>query len=194
MPHSMTSEGLEITFATNHLGPFLLTNLLVDFMKRSAPSRIVFLGSFMHNKGYIDVSNLYGKNMERQRFNDTYNCTKLMNTICAGELAERLNGTGVTVTTVNPGIVMTEALRHYNILMRVIFNIIGFFFFKTAEEGAVSTIFCAVSEEAEGLTGKYVDSDCLIEIPAAKARDPAVTRKLWEACEAATSLTADPRQ
>nr|DBA29555.1 TPA: hypothetical protein GDO54_009777 [Pyxicephalus adspersus] len=192
MPFSITSEGLEVTYATNHLGPFLLTNLLVDLMKRSAPSRIIFLGSFMHNRGYIDTTHLYGKNLEKMKFNDAYNCTKLMNTICAKELAERLKGTGVTVNSVNPGIVMTDAMRYYSFLFRAIFNVIGFFFFKTAEEGAVSTIFSAVSEEAEGVTGKYIDSDCLIELPSENSRDPAVNKKLWEASEAATNLTGAP--
>ncbi|XP_077334421.1 retinol dehydrogenase 11-like isoform X1 [Lithobates pipiens] len=194
MPHAITSEGLQVTYATNHLGPFLLTNLLVDLMKRSAPSRIVFLASFMHTLGFIDISNLYGKNMEKHKVYETYNSTKLMNVICARELAERLKTTGVTVTSVNPGIVMTETMRYYNLLYRVVFNIIGIFFFKSAEEGAASTIFCAVSEEAEGLNGQYVDSDCVIELPSKKARDPAVNKKLWEASEAATNRIGGPGQ
>lgn len=194
MPRAITSERLEATYATNHLGPFLLTNLLVDLMKRSAPSRIVFLASLMHKQGYIDTSNLYGKNLEKQKVYETYNCTKLMNVICARELADRLKTTGVTVTSVSPGIVMTDAMRHYNLLFRAIFNVIGIFFFKSAEEGAASTIFCAVSEEAEGLNGQYVDSNCVIELPSEKARDPAVNKKLWEASEAATNRTGGPGQ
>ncbi|KAM5125125.1 dehydrogenase/reductase SDR family member 13-like, partial [Mantella aurantiaca] len=93
MPHSMTSEGLENTYATNHLGPFLLTNLLLDLMKRSAPSRIVFLASFMHNQGYVDPGHLYGRNLGKHQLNNSYNCTKLMNIMCARELADRLKGT-----------------------------------------------------------------------------------------------------
>ncbi|XP_075711464.1 retinol dehydrogenase 12-like isoform X2 [Rhinoderma darwinii] len=188
LPFSLTSEGLELTFATNHLGAFLLTSLLLDLLKRTAPSRIVFLSSFMHGLGKIDTSNLSGKNLQKNRLNDSYNDTKLMNTICAKELAKRLQGTGVTVNSVNPGIVMTEAMRNYNFLLRFIFNIVGFFFFKSAEEGAASSIYCSVSEEAEGLTGKYIDSDCSIVLPSDKTRDPAVNRKLWEACESATNL------
>ncbi|XP_040187901.1 retinol dehydrogenase 11-like [Rana temporaria] len=194
MPHAVTSEGLEVTYATNHLGPFLLTNLLVDLLKRSAPSRVVFLASLMHKQGYIDTSNLYGKNLEKQKIHETYNCTKLMNVISARELAERLKTTGVTVTSVSPGIVMTEAMRHYNLIIRVVFNVIGFFFFKSAEEGAASTIFCGISEEAEGLTGQYVNSDCVIELPSENARDPPLNRKLWEASEAATNRIGGPGQ
>ncbi|KAM4709698.1 retinol dehydrogenase 12-like [Discoglossus pictus] len=188
LPYSVTSEGLENTFATNHLGPFLLTNLLVDLMKKSAPSRIVFVASFMHTGGVINISHLKGQNLEKHRMNDSYNSTKLMNLIGANEFARRLHGTGVTVTSLNPGIVVTEAMRNYNIVMRFVFNLIGFFFFKTAEEGAASTIFCAASEEAEGLNGKYIDSDCTVVLPSETARDPAVAKKLWEACEEATGL------
>ncbi|XP_071988093.1 retinol dehydrogenase 12-like [Engystomops pustulosus] len=192
LPYAITPEGLELTFATNHLGPFLLTHLLLGLLKRTAPSRIIFLSSFMHGQGNVDTSNIWGKNLEKNRYNDTYNCTKLMNTICAKELATRMQGTGVTVNSVNPGIVMTEAMRNYSVLLRSIFNIIGFFFFKTAEEGAASTIFCSVSEEAEGLNGKYIDSDCTIVLPSEKTQDPAVNRKLWEACESATNLNTHP--
>ncbi|XP_069833187.1 retinol dehydrogenase 12-like isoform X2 [Dendropsophus ebraccatus] len=163
-----------------------------DLLKRTAPSRIIFLSSFMHGKGVIDTSNLWGKNLEKNSYNDSYNCTKLMNTICAKELATRLQGTGVTVNSVNPGIVMTEAMRNYPFIFRLVFNIIGFFFFKSAEEGAASTIFCSVSEEAHGLTGKFIDSDCTIVLPSEKTRDPAVNKKLWEACESATNLNTNP--
>ncbi|XP_053560363.1 retinol dehydrogenase 12 [Bombina bombina] len=189
MPFSITSEGLENTFATNQLGPFLLTNLLVGLMKKSAPGRIVFLSSFMHTLGTIDVSHLRAQNLEKHIMNDSYNCTKLMNVACANELARRLEGTGVTVTSLNPGIVMTDAMRNYNVIMRFAFKIIGFFFFKTAEEGAASTIYCAISEEAEGITGKYIDSDCTVVLPSEKTRDLAVAKKLWEACEEVTGLT-----
>ncbi|XP_069601126.1 retinol dehydrogenase 14-like isoform X1 [Ranitomeya imitator] len=190
LPYSITPEGLEASFATNHLGPFLLTHLLLDLLKRTAPSRIVFLSSFMHGQGTIDTSNLWGKNMEKYYMNVAYNCTKLMNTICAKEFANRLEGTGVQVNSVNPGIVRTSAIRHYHFLIQFIFNVIGWFFFKSAEEGATSTIYCCVSEEAEGLNGKYIDSDCTIALPSEKTHDPAINRKLWEACESATGLNS----
>ncbi|CAI9618984.1 unnamed protein product [Staurois parvus] len=194
LPSAVTSEGLELSYATNHLGPFLLTNRLLELMKRSAPSRIVFLSSFMHRRGFADPAHFYGRNLEDQKLDQTYNCTKLMNIMCAREMAERLKTTGVSVSSVSPGIAMTEAMRHYKLILRLVFNVLGFFFFKTAEEGAASTIFCAVSEEAEGLTGKYVDSNCMIELPSEKALDPAVNKKLWEASEAATNLIGDPGQ
>ncbi|KAM4049382.1 retinol dehydrogenase 14-like [Anomaloglossus baeobatrachus] len=190
LPYAITPEGLEVTFATNHLGPFLLTHLLLDILKKTAPSRIVFLTSIMHGQGKIDTSNLWGKNMERYYMDDSYNCTKLMNTICAKELAKRLEGTGVAVNSVSPGIAMTGAVRHYPFWVRFIFNVIGWFFFKSAEEGATSTIYCCVSEEAEGLNGKYIQGDCTIGRPSEKTQDPAINKKLWEACESATNLNS----
>ncbi|XP_068129563.1 retinol dehydrogenase 12-like isoform X2 [Hyperolius riggenbachi] len=194
LPRSVTSEGLEVTLATNHLGPFLLTNLLLDLMKRSGTGRIVFLSSFMHAAGFIDTNHLYGKNMEKLAFNKTYNCSKLWSMICAKELAKRLQGTGVTVNSVSPGVVLTEAIRNHRFFLRSIFNILGYFFFKTADEGAASTIYCAVSEEAESFQGKYIDSNCNIIQPSKKTSDPDLNKKVWEACEAATDLTANPEK
>ncbi|CAH2299092.1 retinol dehydrogenase 12-like [Pelobates cultripes] len=95
---------------------------------------------------------------------------------------------GVTVNSLHPGIVMTEAMRNYNVILRFVFYIIGLFFFKTAEDGAASTLYCAVSEEMEGITGKYIDSSSTLTLPSDTARDPAVAKKLWEACESATGL------
>ncbi|MEE6515532.1 hypothetical protein FKM82_024370 [Ascaphus truei] len=130
LPYAVTSEGLEATFATNQLGPFLLTNLLVGLMQRSGPGRVVFVSSFMHDRGFIDVRHLKGEELQKNTFNDSYNCTKLMNLMCANELARRLQGTGVTVNSLNPGIVVTEAMRHYPFIMRLLFRLIGAFFFK----------------------------------------------------------------
>uniref|UniRef100_A0A8C5QKB5 Retinol dehydrogenase 14 n=1 Tax=Leptobrachium leishanense TaxID=445787 RepID=A0A8C5QKB5_9ANUR len=188
LPQSITSEGFELTFATNHLGPFLLTNLLLDLMKSSNPSRIVFVSSVMHKKGLINIKNLRGEEISSFHVSENYSCTKLMNLVCANELARRLQETGVTVNSLHPGIVMTEAMRNYGFIMRFLFQLIGFFFFKSAEDGAASTIFCAVSDEMEGVTGKYIDSDCTLAVPSDKACDVAVAKKLWEACETATRL------
>ncbi|OCT96464.1 retinol dehydrogenase 11 [Xenopus laevis] len=188
LPYSMTAEGLENTFATNHLGPFLLSNLLTGLMSKSAPSRIVFVSSFNHKKGEIHLGHLRGQNIQGVRPDYPYNCSKLMNIMCANEMARRLHGSGVTVTSVDPGIVVTEAIRNYGIFIRLIFNLIGFFFFRTPQQGAVSSLFCAVSEEAEGLTGKYIDCDCQLVLPSAGAQDRPVSRKLWEASEEAVGL------
>ncbi|KAM4613921.1 retinol dehydrogenase 12 [Polymixia lowei] len=186
LPREITKDGLEVSFATNHVGPFLLTNLLLDLMKRSAPARIVNVSSFNHWKGKVDFSHFRGDNLT-YKMDLVYNHTKLHNVICTNEFARRLQGAGVTANSVHPGVVMTEVLRHYPFMIRFIFNLIGIFFFKSAEEGAVSTIYCAVAEETEGITGKYFDSDCSLVLPAPLARDPALAAKDFEFCERLTS-------
>ncbi|XP_028261329.1 retinol dehydrogenase 11 [Parambassis ranga] len=186
LPRQITKDGFEVSFATNHLGPFLLTNLLLDLMKRSAPARIVTLSSVNHKKGQVDFSHFRGENLV-YGMDKVYNHTKLHNIICTNELARRLQGTGVTANSVHPGIVKTGVLRHYPFWIRYCFNLLAFFFFKTAEEGACSTIYCAVAEELEGVTGKYFDSDCSLVLPAPLARDAALAVKDFEICERLTS-------
>ncbi|XP_042357824.1 retinol dehydrogenase 11 [Plectropomus leopardus] len=186
LPRQITKDGLEISFATNVLGPFLLTSLLLDLMKRSAPARIVNLSSLNHKKGQVDFSHFHGENLI-YHMDFVYNHTKLHNIILTNEQARKLKGTGVTANSVNPGIVMTEVIRHYSFMVRCIFNLVGIFFFKSPEEGAVSSIFCAVAEEMEGVTGKYCDSDCHLVLPAPLARDTALAVKDFEVCERLTS-------
>ncbi|KAF6731841.1 Retinol dehydrogenase 11 [Oryzias melastigma] len=186
LPRQITKDGFEASFATNHLGPFLLTNLLLDLLKRSAPSRIVTVSSLNHKRGKVDFSNFHGENLDYY-MDQVYNNTKLHNIICTNELARRLQGTGVIANSVHPGVVMTEVMRHYPFWIRYPFNAIGFFFFKSSEEGAVAPIYCAVSEELEGVTGKYFDSDCSLVLPAPLARDPALAVKDFEVCERLTS-------
>ncbi|CAJ1051517.1 retinol dehydrogenase 11 [Xyrichtys novacula] len=186
LPKQLTKEGLDMTFATNHLGPFLLTNLLLDLLKSSAPSRIVTLSSLNHKKGQVDFSHFHGENLT-YLMDTVYNNTKLHNIICTSELARRLKGTDVTANSVHPGVVMTEVMRHYPFIIQLLFNIIGFFFFKSPEEGAVSPIYCAVAEETEGITGKYFDSDCSLVLPSPLARDAALAVKDFEISERVTS-------
>uniref|UniRef100_A0AAX7TZI1 Retinol dehydrogenase 11 n=1 Tax=Astatotilapia calliptera TaxID=8154 RepID=A0AAX7TZI1_ASTCA len=157
-----------------------------DLMKSSSPSRIVSVSSVNHKRGNVDFSHFHGKNLS-YGMDQVYNNTKLHNIICTNELARRLKGTDVTANSVHPGIVMTEVMRHYSFWVRWIFNLIGFFFFKSPEAGAVSTIYCAVAEELEGVTGKYVDSDCSLTLPIPLARDAALAVKDFEFCERLTS-------
>ncbi|XP_066502359.1 retinol dehydrogenase 12-like [Hoplias malabaricus] len=186
LPKGITSDGLEVSFATNHIGPFLLTNLLLDLLKKSAPARIVNISSLVQWKGKVDFSHFHGENLTYE-MSSVYNHTKLHNVIWTNELARRLHGTGVTANSLHPGIVMTRVMRHYHWLVRLIFNMIGIFFFKSSEEGAVCPIYCAIAQETEGITGKYFDSDCSLVLPAPLARDPAIAAKAFEYCERLTA-------
>ncbi|XP_066041271.1 retinol dehydrogenase 12-like isoform X1 [Chamaea fasciata] len=211
LPFAITSEGFEQTFATNYLGPFLLTNLLLgecrgwgesgglwgllpahpllctDLLKASAPARVVNVSSFRHSKGTADSAFLTGQRSPGG-YDAAYNSTKLMNVLFTAELARRLQGTGVTANALSPGVVHTGIMRHFSFPVRALFSLLRPFM-KSAEQGAASTIFCAVSEEAAGITGKYFDSSCRLALPSAAARDAALARKLWEASERLTGLT-----
>ncbi|XP_048455791.1 retinol dehydrogenase 11 isoform X1 [Rhincodon typus] len=191
---AITSEGLELTIATNHLGPFLLTNLLLDLLKRSTNARIVNVSSMNHRRGKVDFKHFKGENPPTSGKDAMYNNTKLMNVLFTEELSQRLKHTGVTVNAVHPGVVMSEIMRNYNVLLRIIFNLIGIFFFKFSEEGAVSPIYCAVSKEMDGVSGKYIDSDCSLTLPSPLAQDQALAKKLWEVSESFTGLTNDKSQ
>nr|XP_033810294.1 retinol dehydrogenase 11-like isoform X1 [Geotrypetes seraphini] len=186
---SVTSEGLEFSYATNHLGPFLLTNLLLDLMKQSSSGRIVNVSSFMHKKGMVNFKHLKGEDLPKfQPSGSVYNSSKLMNILFTNELARRLQDTGITANSVNPGIVKTNIMRHFRWNMRILYVIICFLFFKSSAEGAISSIYCAVSEEVSGITGKYFTSDCTLTLPSPEARDLAMARKLWDVCEELTGL------
>lgn len=112
-PQSTTKDGIETQLGVNHMGHFLLTNLLVDVLKQSAPSRIVVLSSIAHTRGTINQTDL---NLS-QAYDEAaaYNQSKLANVLFTRELAKRLAGSGVTVNAVHPGIVDTELMRHMSI-------------------------------------------------------------------------------
>ncbi|XP_072192677.1 retinol dehydrogenase 12-like [Excalfactoria chinensis] len=187
LPFGVTAEGLERTFATNYLGPFLLTNLLLDLMRASAPARIVTVSSFRHSAGSADGRYLTGQRRPGG-YDPMYNSSKLMNVLFSAELARRLQGTGVTANSLNPGVVSTGIMRNFSWAVRGLFFLISPFI-KSAQQGAVSTIYCAVSEEASGISGKYFDSDCSLTLPSAAARDAGLARKLWEESERLTGLS-----
>ncbi|XP_078534870.1 retinol dehydrogenase 12-like [Lissotriton helveticus] len=189
LPLSVTSEGLELTYATNQLGAFLLTNLLLGLMRQSTEGRIVVVSSLTHRQGKVDLRHLKGEGTQKLSMNGAYNNTKLMNVLFSNELARRLQGTGLIVNSVNPGIVRTEVMRNYSWILRLLFHAIGLLFFKSPEEGASSTIYCAVAEDVSGISGKYFDSDCSLVLPSEEARDMALATKLWDACERATGLS-----
>uniref|UniRef100_UPI00398F3FF0 retinol dehydrogenase 13-like n=1 Tax=Pristiophorus japonicus TaxID=55135 RepID=UPI00398F3FF0 len=129
---TISSEGLELTFATNHLGPFLLTSLLLDLLKSSQNARIVNLSSVIHREGEIDFRHMRGQNLPSSWKDVKYSNTKLMNVLFTLELSNQLRHTGVTVNAVHPGIVQTEIMRNQKIYIRVISKLLGIFFFKVS--------------------------------------------------------------
>jgi len=149
-----TGDGLERTFAVNHLAPFLLTNLLLDLLTSSAPARVVTVSSGAQAMGRLDVEDLQGeRGYSGQR---AYNQSKLANVLFTYELARRLAGTGVTATALHPGVVRTNFGRDdptgpMRLLIRVVEP-----FMKTPERGAQTSIHLASSPDLALVTGQDV--------------------------------------
>ncbi|MDQ4064128.1 MAG: SDR family oxidoreductase [Actinomycetota bacterium] len=179
-----TSDGMETTFAINHLAPFLLTNLLLDLLEKSAPSRIVTVSSEGHRWGKLDLDDLQSE--RRYRGMQVYGMTKLANIMFTYELAERLRGTGVTATTMHPGGVSTNFGKNNNGVMTLLFRAFKPFM-RTPEQGADTVIYLASSPDVEGMTGKYL-ADRKIKVAADQAHDENLRKRLWEKSEELTGL------
>nr|CAD7449058.1 unnamed protein product [Timema bartmani] len=187
----MTEDNLVLGMQANHFAPFLLTNLLAGLLRDSAPSRIVNVSSLLHKYCKLDLENL---NCEKS-FNktDVYSVSKLNNILMTSELSRRLKGTGVTANSLHPGVIKTEIMRQMPALMLAVTNFFMGIFAKDAVEGAQTTIYLAVSEEVEGLTGKYF-ADCKEVTPSAAARDEGLAKKLWEKSEELVKLKPQEMQ
>ncbi|XP_072909536.1 dehydrogenase/reductase SDR family member 13-like [Hemitrygon akajei] len=182
-----TVDGFNMAWGVNHLGHFLLTNLLLERLKQCAPSRIVVLSSLTYCISRIDFSNLSiaGGGFFRELSN--YSLSKLCNILFARELANRLEGTNVTSYVVHPGFAFTDAFRDFRLLIKLVFVPVAFLFFRTPMDGAQTTIYCAVQEGIEKFSGRYF-ADCKVRKVFPHARDDAVARKLWEVSERMAGL------
>ena len=177
-PYQKTKDGFEMQFGTNHLGHFLLTMLLLDRLKRSQPSRIINVSSSVHRMGSGKI-NFEDINYEKSYGSwAAYFNSKLANVLFTRELSKRLEGTHVTANSLHPGAVITDLQRHSFIGSGLLFPL-RWYTFKTAEQGAQTTIHCAVSEEMEGVSGKYL-RDCAIVEESKGAQDDAAAKKLWD--------------
>ena len=172
----VTADRLERTFAVNHLAGFLLTNLLLDRLRASAPSRVVTVSSAAHAMGSIDFDDLQG---ERGYSGQTaYNQSKLANVLFTYELARRLAGSGVTANALHPGVVDTgfgaeDPSRIYRYLVPLVRP-----FMKTPERGAATSIYLASSPEVAGISGRYfVDRKARTSSKASHDDDAAA--RLW---------------
>src|SRR3989449_1768475 len=148
-----TADGLERTFALNHLAPFLLTNLLLDRLRASEPARVVTVSSGAQSMGRIDFDDLQGaRKYSGQR---AYNQSKLANVMFTNELARRLKGAGVTAKSVHPGVVRTnfgaeDQAWFFTLISRVIRPLL-----KTPAQGAQTPIYLASSPDMDGITGQF---------------------------------------
>lgn len=181
-----TKDGLEMQIGTNHFGHFLLTNLLLDTIKASAPARIINVSSLAHKFGKIHRDDLQlEKSYNRWT---SYGQSKLANILFTRELAKRLRGTNVTVNSLHPGAVATELGRHMGFLQYLALPIR--IFVKTPKSGAQTTIFLAVDPDLDTVSGRYfVDCAVATESKAAQCDDTA--EWLWKISEEITKLNAN---
>ncbi|XP_063299698.1 retinol dehydrogenase 13-like [Pelobates fuscus] len=180
-PNWKTEDNFEMQFGVNHLGHFLLTNLLLEKMKRSVNSRIINVSSLAHIAGEIDFDDL---NWEKKKYNTkaAYCQSKLANVLFTNELAKRLQGTGVTANSLHPGVADTELGRHTGMhkstFSSTVLAPLFWFLVKSPKEAAQPSIYLAVNEEMAGISGKYFNGLKEKE-PAPQALDEETARRLW---------------
>jgi NAD(P)-dependent dehydrogenase (short-subunit alcohol dehydrogenase family) len=182
---SLTDEGIETTFAVNHLSYFLLTNLLLDRLRASAPARIVNVSSAAHHRGSINFADLGGER-GYSGFR-AYPQAKLANVLFTYELARKLAGTGVTANCLHPGAVRTKLWRDAGGALGFVFKIIRPFMIGP-ERGAETVVYLASSPEVEGVSGKYFVKKRIAESSKA-SYDEAMARRLWQVSEELTGLS-----
>lgn len=185
---TLTVDGIETTFAVNHLGYFLLTNLLLDLIARSAPARIVSVASDAHRAGTLDFSDL-GFERGGYAIMRAYSRSKLANVLFAAELTRRLAGTGVTSNSLHPGAVATNIWSGAPGWAKPLIFLFLRPFLLSIEDGADRIVQLAASPELEGVTGKYFEKKRPVE-PATKARDEALAKRLWEVSAEMVGLPA----
>jgi NAD(P)-dependent dehydrogenase (short-subunit alcohol dehydrogenase family) len=180
----VTVDGLEMQFAVNHLGYFLLTHLLLPQLRAGVPSRIVNVSSGAHSHATLDFADLQSERGYDPK--EVYSRTKLANILFTYELSRRLRGTGVTVNCLTPGVVATRMLGDYMGAPRG--TGVDSTFGASPEEGAETSIYLAAAPDVEGVTGKYFVG----KKPAVSSReshDEAAARRLWEVSERLTGLS-----
>jgi retinol dehydrogenase-12 len=178
---TLSADGFDLTYATNHIGPFLLTSLLLPALQRAPQGRIVNVSSVGHLQAKaIDWSLLERRTEPRRAGFRDYTVTKLMNVLHAKELARRLEGTRMTTYALHPGGVASGIWRSVRQPLRWLIMQ----FLITNEEGARTQLYCATAPELASQTGRYYDK-CREARSNPLADDPALARELWTRTQAA---------
>jgi NAD(P)-dependent dehydrogenase (short-subunit alcohol dehydrogenase family) len=182
----VTADGLERTFALNHLAPFLLTGLLLDRLTASAPARIITVSSGAHARGRIDFDDLQGeRDYSGQR---AYSQSKLANVMFTYELARRLDGIGVTVTVLHPGVVRTSFGAEDQAAYLAVMIGVARLFMKSPAQGAGTPVYLASSPQVQGITGRYYVS----RKPRTSSKasyDTTAAARLWQVSADLTGMT-----
>jgi len=173
-----TADGLEHTFALNHLASFLLTNMLLDRLKASAPARVVNVSSHVQAEGRIDFEDLQGARAYSGQA--AYSQSKLANVMFTNELARRLEGTGVTANSLHPGVVRTNFGAEDQTWLFTVVSHVVLPFLKSPARGAETSIYLASSPEMDCVTGQFF-ANKKVKAATKVANDPAMTARLWQA-------------
>ncbi len=180
----LTADGLEMTFGLNHLGYFHLTNLLLNTMKRSAPSRIINVASDVHRYVQLDLVDTQSEHGYSSM--KAYARSKLANIMFTYELAHRLEGKEITVNCMHPGAVKSDFYRNASGPVKTYYSLFGWTM-RSPEKGAETIVYLASSVEVTGITGKYfIDKKQVLS--SEHSRDSETSRKLWELSEHLTSM------
>ncbi|XP_078062023.1 retinol dehydrogenase 12-like [Mustelus asterias] len=191
-PREVTEDGFEMQIGVNHFGHFLLTILLLDQLKNSAPSRIINVSSRAHKIGKIRFNDIHMKECYDPLV--AYCQSKLANILFTRELSQRLQGTGVTVNALHPGILWTDMTRnmmsHQPFWVRLL--VAPFYFcLKNPKQGAQTTIHCVVAPDLDTVTGQYF-SDCEVSEVAYYAQDECTAKSLWDLSFEMVHLESSP--
>jgi len=174
-PYRTTADGFEVQFETNYLGPYLLTRLLLENLKETR-GRIVIVSSKAHERAIVKLDDLQLKSC---RPFQTYSNTKLYNILFSNELNRRLQGSGIVVNSVRPGMVLTDIAKELRLWVRFCFATLVILFGRSVSEGAQTLVYAAISPELEGKGGLYY-SDCS-EVKVSKlASDRELATQLWK--------------
>jgi len=172
-----TKDGFEMSFGINHLGHFLLTNLLLDKLKETK-GRIVNVSTNLHKDFSIDFDDLQYETRKWHAMNE-YSITKLMIVSFSIELQRRLEGTGVNVFSLHPGVVRTGIVREASLGMRIGFGLAVSIFGKNTKQGSQTSIYAAISPSLNEKGGSYL-ADCEISKASDEANNPEIAKKLWD--------------
>lgn len=173
----VSKDGIELTFAVNHLGYFLLTTLLTDLLVKSAPARVVSVASVGHRSGTLDFDDLgFERNYGIMR---AYSRSKLANVLFSNELARQLAADGVTSNSLHPGAVSTRIWAGAPWFAQPFIAVFRAFAFISAEKGGSYIVDLAANPAFEHVTGKYFEEGVMKD-PAPLARDEALARRLWD--------------
>jgi retinol dehydrogenase 12 len=182
-----SADGYELTFAVNHLAPFLLTNLLLDKLHASPPARVVIVASEAHRRATLELGDLM--NERGSGMMAIYARSKLANLLFMHALAQRLAGSAVTVNALHPGVVSSQLFERAPAPVRLLLGSVGRLFMITPQRGAQTSVYLASAAELATRSGGYYRR-CQLAAPSRAAQDDAAAERLWSASAALTGLAA----